>query len=165
MNLKQSLFYLFIAFVSQFGNAQGLQKQTLVSQGSSHPVYVNSKCYYIIESIGQAGVINTYTANNYDLRQGFLQPVSASVISNSSIDFRALLFPNPILREVTVKFKNPVIDVLQVALRDVLGRIVFSQQFNPSQSISLNLDNLTAGSYLLQIRMRSKVFKAKIIKR
>ncbi|GAA3626134.1 T9SS type A sorting domain-containing protein [Flavivirga jejuensis] len=143
-----------------------LRKETLAIQGSSHVVYANNKSYYIIESIGQASIINTFNANDYSLRQGYLQPVSASIIaSDFNTDFKAVIFPNPFPSEVQIKFKEPVIDILQVTVRDVLGRIVLNKEYSPMPSIVLDLNHLNTGSYLVHIRMRSKLLKAKIIKR
>ncbi|GAA3640777.1 T9SS type A sorting domain-containing protein [Flavivirga jejuensis] len=163
---KNNLLFFFIIIVYQFGNTQSLKKQTLGNQGASHFVYTNNKSYYILESIGQASVTHTFNANNYSLRQGYLQPVSASLISiDSNTDIEAVIFPNPFSSKVEVKFKKPIIDILQVTLRDVLGRIILNKQFSPMQSIVLNLNNLNTGTYLIQIRMRSKLLNAKIIKR
>ncbi|TGV04742.1 T9SS type A sorting domain-containing protein [Flavivirga rizhaonensis] len=164
--IKNYIFFIAFVFAFYFGNAQMLRKQTLASQGSSHVVYTNNKSYYIIESIGQASIINTYEANNYSLRQGYLQPVSASIVVNGfNADFKAVIFPNPFSSEVQIKFKEPVIDILQVTVRDVLGRIVLNQRYNPMQSIVLNLDHLNIGSYSVHVSMRSKLLKSKIIKR
>ncbi|MDO5968804.1 T9SS type A sorting domain-containing protein [Flavivirga aquimarina] len=163
---KKYLFFIVFVCVFHLSNAQVLRKQTLASQGSSHVVFADNKSYYIIESIGQASIINTFNANNHSLRQGYIQPVSASIVVNGfNTDFKAVIFPNPYSSEVQIKFKEPVIDILQVTIRDVLGRIILSQQYDPLQLITLNLSHLTIGSYLVHIRMRSKVLKSKIIKR
>jgi hypothetical protein len=164
--IKNYLPFLLLFLIFQLGNSQILKKQTLANQGSSHVVYANNKSYYILESIGQASIINTFSANNHLLRQGFLQPVSTSVFfkgSNASI--KALIFPNPFLNQIEVRFDEPIIDVFNLVLYDVLGRIVMTQEYNPIQSITLDLFNLSAGSYFLKIQMRSKVLNAKIIKR
>jgi hypothetical protein len=138
----------------------------LAIQGSSQPVYVNNKSYYLIESIGQASVINTFSANNYVLRQGFLQPVSASVFaSDAKASLKAIVFPNPFLNQIQIKFDEPIIDELNLALYDVLGRVIIREVYNPIQAITLDLLYLSNGSYFLKVQMRSKVLSAKIIKR
>lgn len=150
----------------KISNSQSLVKQTLAIQGSSQPVYVNNKSYYLIESIGQASVINTFSANNYVLRQGFLQPVSASVFaSDAKASLKAIVFPNPFLNQIQIKFDEPIIDELNLALYDVLGRVIIREVYNPIQAITLDLLYLSNGSYFLKVQMRSKVLSAKIIKR
>lgn len=164
--MKKVLFFIFVGSIFQFGNAQSLQKQTLAIQGSSHFVNVDIRSYYIVESIGQEGVINSFNANGHLLRQGFLQPLSASIISNTSReDIEALVYPNPFSEKVNIQFKESIIDVLHVTVINILGSIISTQQFAPTQSISLNLDYLSSGVYVLLIRMRSRFLQMKIIKR
>ncbi|MFI1743780.1 T9SS type A sorting domain-containing protein [Thalassobellus sediminis] len=161
-----NLFFISSLFSFIVSNSQSLVKQTLAIQGDSHAVYFNNKSFYLIESIGQTSVINTFNANSHIVRQGFLQPVSASVFfSDSKASLKATVFPNPFLNQVQIKFKEPIIDVLNLALYDVIGRVVIRQEYNPIQSIPLDLTNLSNGSYFLKIKMRSKVLSAKIIKR
>lgn len=159
-------FLIFSAlFTFYIGSAQVLKKQTLSSQGSSHIIYANNKSYFIQESIGQKSIINTYSANNYSLRQGFLQPVSASVFFNGSNSaLKAVVFPNPFLKQVKIHFNDPIIDILDVTLFDTLGRVISKYKYNPVQYIVLDVDNLSSGNYFLKIQMRSKFLHSKIIK-
>ena len=161
-----NLFFIISLCFFKISNSQSLVKQTLAIQGSSQPVYVNNKSYYLIESIGQASVINTFSANNYVLRQGFLQPVSASVFaSDAKASLKAVVFPNPFLNQIQIKFDEPIINELNLALYDVLGRVIMREVYNPIQAITLDLLYLSNGSYFLKVQMRSKVLSAKIIKR
>ncbi|MDG5492415.1 T9SS type A sorting domain-containing protein [Psychroserpens sp. SPM9] len=148
------------------GFAQTLKKETLTNQGSSHFVYANNKSYFIQESIGQASVIKTFDTGNYSLRQGFLQPINASLLnsdSNTLID--AIIFPNPFSETITINFREPIFDELNIYVSDLTGRIVLSETYNPSSSLSIELNDITSGVYLLNVVMREKRFVAKIIKR
>ena len=118
------------------------------------------------QSIGQASVIKTYNSNNYSLRQGFLQPISATVISqhlDTSLD--GIIYPNPFYNEINVRFGEPVYDNITVSLYDVLGRLVFSQIYNPMQLLVLNFNNLSSGQYVLRMQMRSEILVAKLVRR
>lgn len=164
--MTKKCFLIFSAlFAFYIGSAQVLKKQTLASQGSSHIVFANNKSYFIQESIGQKSIINTYNSNNYSLRQGFLQPVSASAFFNGSNSaLNAIVFPNPFFKQVEIRFNDPVIDILDVTLFDTLGRVISKYEYNPVQHIVIDVDNLSAGNYFLKIKMRSKFLHAKIIK-
>ncbi len=160
--------WIFLSLVLIFSNtsAQNLKKQTLSSHGSSHFVYANNKSYFIQEVTGQGSVINTFNTDNYQLRQGYLQPISASAISDASdTDLDGIIFPNPFHSQITIRFNEPVIDILNVRLIDILGRIVFQNEYNPVERLSLDFGNLSSGSYILRVDMRSKVLLAKLIKR
>ena len=73
-----------------------MAKQTLGQHGSAQFIYANNKSYFLHQSIGQASVIKTYNSNQYQLRQGFLQPIKATLI-NSGFDttIEVSTYPNP----------------------------------------------------------------------
>ncbi len=150
----------------QFMNAQILKKETLTNQGSSHFVNANNKSYFIQESIGQASVIRTFNTSNYSLRQGFLQPISASQLNGgTTTNLDAVVYPNPFINQINISFNEPIIDVLKVFIYDVLGRIVYQNVYNASQTIQLTVNNISTGNYFLKVNMRSKLLYAKLIKR
>ncbi|WP_160289459.1 T9SS type A sorting domain-containing protein [Psychroserpens mesophilus] len=144
---------------------QSLKKETLTNQGSSHFVYANNKSFYIQESIGQTSVIRTFNAQNYSLRQGFLQPVHASFLNdNSDSNLDAVVFPNPFSQSITIIFNEPIFDELTVYVSDVMGRTVHSQIYHPTQNLTIQLSNVANGVYVLHVRMRQKIMITKIIK-
>jgi len=156
--------FFLLTFFSGFG--QILKKETLALQGSSHFVYANNKSYFLQESIGQASVIRTFNTNNYSLRQGFLQPISATVISDHlDTNLQGYFYPNPFEDRVYVRFDEPVYDVISVTMHDILGRLVYSKSFNPIQTLTINFGDLSSGGYLLHIQMRTEVLIAKLIRK
>lgn len=158
------LCFSFLLFF-QFGNSQILKKETLSIQGSSHFVYANNKSYFIQESIGQASVINTFSSNNYSLRQGFLQPISASIISSSTnSQLNGIVFPNPFTTTINIKINEPVLDVLLVWMFDVSGKLLLHKEFSPNETISFNINNLANGQYFIHVKIRSQVLITKLIK-
>ncbi|MDP5082008.1 MAG: T9SS type A sorting domain-containing protein [Winogradskyella sp.] len=163
------LFYKIAAiFLCVFGvtNAQILKKQTLGVQGSSHFVYANTTSYYLRQSIGQGSVINSFNTEDYSLRQGFLQPVDASVLtSDLDNELKAAIYPNPFTTEINVQFGEVISDVLQVTMFDVLGRLVYEKEFSPNELITIYLDQFSSGHYMLRIQMRSQLLTAKLIRK
>ena len=146
-------------------NAQVLKKQTLGVQGSSHFVYASTTSYFLQQSIGQGSVINTYHQNDYSLRQGFLQPVDASILtSDADNELEAAIYPNPFSTEVNIQFGEVISDVVQVTMYDVLGRLVYDTVFSPNQLITIYLDDFSSGHYLLSVQMQSQLLTAKLIR-
>ena len=155
-----------LMLICSLGFAQTLKRESLGIQGSSHIVYANAKSYYIQESIGQQSVIRTYDASNYSLRQGFLQPLDVSLISeNLDTNLLGFSYPNPFEDHVNVQFQEPVFDRVTVTMHDALGRLVYSSVFNPMQNLTLVFGELSSGQYLLRIQMRTELFVAKLIRR
>ncbi|MEL6812456.1 MAG: T9SS type A sorting domain-containing protein [Bacteroidota bacterium] len=164
--MKRQIIFTTLFLVAQVSFSQFMKKETLASQGSSHFVYSGNKSYFIQESIGQGSVINTFNTNNYSLRQGFLQPISASVLidaSDTSID--AVIFPNPFVNAINIYFNEPVVGPLDIKLFDLLGRRVFSQVYSPNPTLLVEIDQLAMGQYFLTVEMRTKSLTAKLIKK
>lgn len=150
----------------QTGLAQIKMKETLSSQGSSHFIYANNKSYFIQESIGQSGVTFVYNVDGYSLRQGFLQPISPSALNgDSSTDLDGYFYPNPFDNDIHIRFNEAIFDVLQVTLLDVLGRTIYDNEFSPVQALDLDFGSVSSGNYVLVVRMRSKTFLAKLIRK
>lgn len=155
-----------LMLIFSLGSAQTLKRQALGIQGSSHVVFANAKSYYIQESIGQRSVIRTYNANNYSLRQGFLQPIDDALISEHlDNELLGFFYPNPFIDHVNVQFEEPILDVISVTLHDILGRLVYQETFSPIQTLTINFGNLSSGSYLFRLQMRSEVMIAKLVRR
>jgi len=163
---KQNWLIVCLIFFSSSGFTQTLKKQTLSSQGSSHFVYANNKSYFLQESIGQASVIKTYDTANHSLRQGFLQPISATIISdNLNDELDGYIYPNPFYDHINIRFREPVYDDITVTMYDVLGRLVLNQVYSPLQLLVLNFNDFSSGTYVLRIQMRSEVLTAKLVRR
>jgi hypothetical protein len=158
------LLIAFLAGAPLFG--QSMMKQTLGQQGSSEFVYANNKSYFIQQSIGQASVIRAFRANNHELRQGFLQPIKAALI-NSGFDteIEVVIYPNPFESTVNIQFEETMMDVITISLHHITGQLIYQNQFDPSENLSIQFDNLPVGAYVLRGQMRSQAFATKLIKR
>lgn len=157
------LISILLACGSCFG--QSMMKQSLGINGSSEFIYANNKSYFIQQAIGQASVINTYQANNHELRQGFLQPIKAALINtgfDNEID--VLVYPNLFEETVNLDFEETLVDQIKISLYHISGQLVYQETFNPSESLTLQFLNLPIGAYVLRGQMRSQTFAAKLIK-
>ncbi len=144
---------------------QSMMKQTLSQNGSSEFVYANNKSYFFQQSIGQASVINTYQSDNYQLRQGFLQPIKAALV-NSGFDTEldVLVYPNPFDETIHLNFEEILIDVITISLHHITGQLIYQATHDPNENLTLEFDNLPIGAYVLRGQMRSQTFAIKLIK-
>jgi uncharacterized repeat protein (TIGR01451 family) len=81
-------------------------------------------------------VVTNTTLNTIDILLGLEEQVA--VVENS-------IYPNPVSDMVNVSFSQPVSGMLQV--RDITGRIVYSNQIKNSSLVSLNVSNWNTGMY------------------
>ncbi len=144
---------------------QTMMKQTMGIHGSSEFIYANNKSYFFQQSIGQASVINTYLANNHLIRQGFLQPIKAALV-NSGFDTEidVFIYPNPFEETINLDFEEILVDEITITLHNIIGQLIHQQTFDPSESLTLQFNNLPIGAYVLRGQMRSQTFAAKLIK-
>ena len=163
--MKTYTFLLFFLLAAAPAFGQGMIKQTLGINGSSEFIYANNKSYFIQQSIGQASVINTFDANNHQLRQGFLQPIKAALI-NSGFDTEidVLVYPNPFDDWVHLEFGEPMVDVITISLHHISGALIDQRLFDPSENITIPFPDLPIGAYVLRGQMRSQAFSIKLIK-
>jgi PKD repeat protein len=83
-------------------------------------------------------------------------------ISNYSM----VAYPNPVSAELTVEFGSEYGRNADVVLRDAVGQVVYSESRVTSQGLNstkINVDNLSAGIYLLQLYMNDRIEQIKVV--
>lgn len=163
--MKTNFIILMALLTGPFLFGQSMVKQTLSQHGSAEFIYANNKSYFFQQSIGQASVINTFNTENYQLRQGFLQPLKAALI-NSGFDnvIDVIAYPNPFDETLTLNFQETLIDVITISLHHITGQLIHQDTYLPNETISLQFDALPIGAYVLRGQMRSQTFVIKLIK-
>ena len=170
--MKQQLLLVSALFLIQFSQAQNNSSEQLVRSstgvaGSSENVTINNKAYIVQQSIGQASVIGTFSDENYTFRQGFIQPnVFAKIIDLAILlSLDAIIYPNPFVESVTISFSEQITDRVEVAVFDILGRLVFSKSYTANQKVNVEFNNLSVADYILKVTANKKQFIKKIIKK
>lgn len=114
--------------------------------------------YYRFDwSIGELCLVDTYNQINFILENGFLHPGTERPGGNSNSFFAKgdiMIFPNPAYTnaELNILVQQPGVVNLQMV--DVLGRIVFSKQFNYNgvgHIEKLDVQRLRAGTYFVHL--------------
>ncbi|KPM33373.1 Hypothetical protein I595_276 [Croceitalea dokdonensis DOKDO 023] len=147
----KTLQWLLVFATIQLVNSQSLKRQTLASAGNSQPVQTSTGSYFLLQSIGQLGVINTFEANENELRQGFVQPLPAIVLGGDPNDLEILVYPNPFVDGVIVNLENGLEGEIQMQLFDISGRLVVADSFGQTSQLSIPLTNLSQGSYFMRL--------------
>src|SRR5690606_22383056 len=74
-----------------------------------------------------------------------------SVNENSAVD--VLVYPNPATEMVNVKLPQ-VYEILSVSLVDYAGKTVWEQQDLTTDYVSIGVDQLASGLYIVQIQLK-----------
>ena len=171
--MKQKLLFVSVLLLciqciqAQNTTSVNLVRSTTGVAGSSETISANNKTYIIQQSIGQASAIGTFSAENYTVRQGFIQPDVMSKIRDIAIplNLEAVVYPNPFVKGVTLSFSEQIKDKVAVAVFDVLGRLVFSKSYAADQKVQVQFENLSVANYILKVTANNKQFIKKIIKK
>jgi len=166
--LLSAFFLMFIQFTeSQNASSKYLVRATTGIAGASENIAINNKQYIVQQSIGQASAIGTFNDSDYIARQGFIQPnVLAKIIDLAiPLSLEATIYPNPFVESVTVSFTEQITDKVEVAVFDILGRLVFSKSYIADQRVNVQFNNLSGADYILKVTANNKQFIKKIIKK
>jgi len=165
------LLRLFVAILPVLLPLQTLKPQeitklrsTLSTGGSSGIVTVNNRQYYLQHSIGQSGVTGLSQNIDYQLRQGFIQPLEESVKKIDRITLPSTIYPNPFYERIKISFKEEISDILNITLTDFRGKILFVRKYGATQELNLDLGSLASGLYIIRVNAASKCFNSVIIK-
>lgn len=135
----------------------------LSAQGTSG---VLSNGLYVGQTIGQQSVIGTYTVDGKTYGQGFQQSHWSKYI-NSSVNntITTITYPNPFISSINFQFSQPIKETISVALFDVRGRLVYSENKNALDNIlTLELHNLASGNYLVRLTSNNYTYYTQILK-
>lgn len=150
---------------SSSSNSYNLIRSNVGSSGSSVTLISIDGKYNISQSVGQSGIIGTYTNANFILRQGYQQPkMSLNIGSIDTATLNAKVFPNPFKDLINVVFSENINTEIQVSLYDVIGRRLFFKKYKPSQMLQIALIPDSEGTYFLMIAANQKQFSTKLIK-
>ena len=170
-NQLKGLFGLLLLFCfvmelhAQSNSGYRVIRSNLGNAGSSQIVDTSQGSYSVSQSIGQSSVIGTYHKNGYYLRQGYQQPTSKiKVVELKDFTLNANVFPNPFSQFVTIKFSDYITNDISVRVFDVNSKQIYYQIFPPSQSINLNIIDISNGIYFLKVISDIKQFNTKLIK-
>jgi hypothetical protein len=143
---------------------QVLLNDVLASNGSS--IVINSE-YYISYSVGQLGVIGKYDINGVLIYQGFQKPLLVAINSDSHSQTKisVIVYPNPFMDYLVLKFPPMMNQEFQIIIYDVLGRIVLKETKNQNDCKIL-IDELTLvkGNYFLELKNINYRFTTQMIK-
>lgn len=141
-----------------------LKLRSTLGAGSSNEKNSSvTKAFPIQQSIGQSGVIGTYTAKGYVLRQGFIQPVyKKRIIETETLAVKVA--PNPFSDAILIRTDMELTEEINIAIYDLLGKPVYTKQHYASPEISIDLGSLSDGLYFLKLTSAKKAFTTKLIK-
>ena len=134
--------------------------------GSSKLLLVNNASYTINQSIGQTSVIGTGRKGNYTVLQGYQQfTKSLNIVANIENELKATIYPNPFEQSINIFFDDMIKENINIRVFDFSGKVVFSKGYPPAQILTIPINYISSGVYIINIISENKKFGANIIKK
>jgi hypothetical protein len=156
--MKKIMILFGIIILSNYGT----KAQQLVSTAGN---YFENEQVSISWSLGET-VIETYTAGELTLTQGFQQPALSvsTLVENPDNDFQLIAFPNPTRGHVTISTDFLHAENLNYLIYDLQGRILSNKTLDGPHT-GIAFDDFHPGTYFIRISNKEIVLKVfKIIK-
>lgn len=159
--MKKTLPLAFVASLFFLFAFQGKGQEVVSSAGNHH----ESETMSVSWTLGET-VIETFTAGDMNLTQGFHQPTLTlvSVEELADFDLTVTAFPNPATDILNVRFENHDYQKVSFALYDMSGREFTSGDIAGDEE-QISFASLNPGVYFLKIMVDGKEARAfKILK-
>ena len=157
----KKLYFIFAIALSSLGmSAQSLTPQVIASTGGFSSNANGSLSY----TVGEMTMVQTFSANNNILTQGFQQPNDQvlGLIDITQDDFGSFVaYPNPAVDNAYLGFTLPEAGKVTIALYDVIGQKVsdiYTANYESGKVVTqANTTLYAAGMYLMTMTFVSSV--------
>ena len=123
--------------------------------------------YTTVDASSQNEGITYYRLNQYNVLGEIVYSETKKVSRTIEPQFEVTVFPNPVSDKTTVSLDNTLGEEIQIGIYDLTGQLVYQQKMISefgNQEISLPLQQLNTGVYLLTMRSGNHVVNTKISK-
>lgn len=145
--MKKVIIPMFLIFIlARLGFAQSVSPDVIASSGE-HFTAANTQLSWTIGEL----MIETYTAGNNQLTQGFHQTkLSAVGIEDLDESIVFNVFPNPTTQQLNLEIGQGKVDYT-VRLFDVNGKMMYSELISNSGIKNIDVTKYGAGTYFLYL--------------
>ena len=160
---------LLITFCAYGQQEENRPLKSTITTVSSSTVALSSNKYTVLQSIGQGGIIGTVKTGKIVVQQGFLNGTRYFTMNNSGITnieerLELVVSPNPFVEYVKVDFSEKTKHPVHLRVFDTNGKVLIYKKHPASHSITIPMDNIIIGSYILHIMSGEDRFTEKILK-
>jgi len=151
----KKLYFVFAIALSSLGmNAQSLTPQVIASTGGFSSNANGSLSY----TVGEMTMVQTFSANNNILTQGFQQPndIPLGLLDITQDDFGSfVVYPNPAVDNTFLAFQMPEAGRITISLFDMLGQkisdVYAGNYENGKVTSQTNVANLAGAEYFVTL--------------
>lgn len=159
----KKIFTLFFFCIYSFCFGQKLHHQIVATQGGN---FIIKSGFIFRQSVGQMSAIGNSASSKTIVQQGFQQGLTNQFfpIYNANT-IQTILYPNPFQDVLNIAFSSSIGNNLSISVFNMSGVLLFNEvKMAPQSLLSFNLQNLPAGSYVLNLNATNYTYSKTIIK-
>lgn len=159
--------FLFLGFMLMMSvtQAQTSMQQVISSAGGTKAA--PGGAWYIGWTLGET-IVSSWKAadNSLTVTSGLQQNVTITAIEETpGWEVKLILFPNPVGTQLTIQFKEPVVNTIFVYLLDLNGKVIYTDRVEESTlEKTIDMEILTPGIYILKLIDGVKSNTYKVVK-
>ena len=121
---------------------------------------------YMSQTIGQQSVIGNYIQDGKTYGQGYQQIIWSEYIqSTASNPITTVAYPNPFISNINFQFSQPIKEPIHMELFDIIGRLVFETNQQPTENtLKIELPNIASSKYLVKLSATNYTYYTQILK-
>ncbi len=147
---KEVLFILFIAvYTAGNVNCQSVTRWVIAPLGTQY----DNNFQNIQATVGEPNVLTVTDSATFYLTQGFQQP-SSSALQDEDYKITIVIYPNPANTYVAVEFYVKDVDDFTIDIRDMVGKLIFSDKVYDvysGQVAMIDFSHYSQGLYFIHI--------------
>lgn len=153
--MKKITYAIILILLAAAAGAQSLSPTVIASTGGFSSNSNGSLSY----TVGEMTMVQTFSAGNYILTQGFQQPTDSLVLG--LLDFAGgeygtlVVYPNPAVDQFSYGYELPAKGKVTFRIYDAIGQLIaetYSGTYNGGKEIlQANVSGWAAGVYFLQM--------------
>ena len=142
-----------------------LQNPLISRSGSTGPGLLTPDYFKIgvnSPAIG-AGKILPEVTEDFSGRARTGNPAIGAFESNVTTNINKI-YPNPFTNEFTIEFNNQNSDQTKIIIYNIIGEIVYQSTQTNQKLITVNLEELSKGTYIVAIKTNNEIVSKKLVK-
>lgn len=158
-----------MVFSQQENKKYSVKKSTITLVGSSNAV-IKNKNLSVLQSIGQSSIVGLKKLNSITVQQGFINNSLIFNINNNQNNFIReeldfVISPNPFIDHVNINFSKKTKYDINVRVYDVNGKSIINKKYKATDKITVQLNGISIGTYLIKIDSGINSSTKKILKK
>lgn len=89
---------------------------------------------------------------------------STNSVNEHAIENDFSIYPNPFTNSFTIDLNNPKTEKVEIFIYNILGETIYHSIQNNQNIVTINLENISQGTYIVAIKTNNEIVSKKLLK-